>query len=205
MPRSFLGPRKIFVPYLTPSSTFVPSVTLRRVFHPATVNCAVKRRFCPCGPHHPSPSSPPGRRVLPQSAAAPPEEKAVGRPRHPWARRAHPRAAVDARWIRRRGASSTVELNPASPPTDPAAASPVPALDLPPASSPDPWVDSRALRPDPRPPRLDPRAPRPDLAGLHRRRRGRLLHRATVVAASSPPPVAIEEREESGREGHRRA
>ena len=175
MTHSFLCPQKIFVPYLTSSSTFIPYVTLRCIFHPATVNCAVKRRFCPYGPHHPSPSSPPGRRVLPQSAAAPPE-KAAGRPRHPWAHRAHPRAAVDARWIRRRGASSTVEPNPASPPTDPAVAALVPTLDLPPASSPDPWVD--------------PRAPRPDLAGLHHRRRGRLLHRATVVAASSPPPVA---------------
>ena len=68
--RSFLGPQKIFVPYLTPSSTFIPYMTLRCIFHPATVNCAVKRRFCPCGPHHPSPSSPPlGRRVLPKPAA----------------------------------------------------------------------------------------------------------------------------------------
>ena len=156
MTRSFLGFQKFFVLYLTPSSTFIPYVTLRCIFHPATVNRVVKRRFCPCEPHHPSPSSPPpGRRVLPQSAAAPPE-KAAGRPRHPWAHRAHPRAAVDARWIRRRGASSTVEPNPASPPIDPAAAAPVPALDLPPASSPDPWVDSRATSPDPCAPRLDP-------------------------------------------------
>ena len=89
MTRSFLGPQKNFVPYLTPSSTFIPYMTLRCIFHPATVNCAVKRRFCPCGPHHPSPSSPPpGRRVLPQPrghrlrvrAAAPPEEKAAGHP-----------------------------------------------------------------------------------------------------------------------------
>ena len=50
MTRSFLGPRKNFVPYLTPSSTFIPYMTLCYIFHPATVNCAVKRRFCPCGP-----------------------------------------------------------------------------------------------------------------------------------------------------------
>ena len=57
MTRSFLGSQKNFVPYLTLSSTFVPSVILRRVFRPATVKCHVKIRFCPCGPHHPSPSS----------------------------------------------------------------------------------------------------------------------------------------------------
>ena len=70
MIRSFFCPQKIFVPYLTPSSTFVPYMTLRCIFHPATVNCAVKRCFCPYGPHHPSPSSPPpGRRIVPQHTA----------------------------------------------------------------------------------------------------------------------------------------
>ena len=59
MIRFFFDPQKISVPYLTPSSTFIPYTTLRWIFHPRTVNCDVKRRFCPCGPHHPSPSSPP--------------------------------------------------------------------------------------------------------------------------------------------------
>ena len=59
MTRSFFDPQKNFVPYLTPSSTFIPYMTLRWIFHPRTVNCDVKKRFCPCGPHHPSPSSPP--------------------------------------------------------------------------------------------------------------------------------------------------
>ena len=55
--RSFLGPQKIFVLYLAPSSTFIPYMTLRWIFRPWTVNCHAKRRFYPCGPHHPSPSS----------------------------------------------------------------------------------------------------------------------------------------------------
>ena len=59
MTRSFFCPQNNFVSYLTPSSIFVPYTTLRWVWHPWTVNCHVKRRFCPRGPHHPSPSSPP--------------------------------------------------------------------------------------------------------------------------------------------------
>jgi len=57
-------------------------MTLRCIFHPATVNCAVKRRFCRRGPHHPSPSSPPpARRVLPHPTGSGADRPHEGHPR----------------------------------------------------------------------------------------------------------------------------
>ena len=74
MTRSFLGSQKNFVPYLTPSLTFIPYMTLRCIFHPATVNCAVKRRFAPVGP---TTLLPP----LLQAAASSPRRRGRGRRR----------------------------------------------------------------------------------------------------------------------------
>ena len=61
MTHSFLGPRNFFLPYLTLTSTFVPKLTFYWISRPRTIKCPTKRQFCPCGSHHPSPSSPPHR------------------------------------------------------------------------------------------------------------------------------------------------
>jgi hypothetical protein len=83
-PENFFVPfwLKKFLPYLTMSETLVSYLAFCHVFHPRSITSRVKRRLCPYGPHHSSPSSP--RPPSPSSVGLPPGGRALPVVKPPW-------------------------------------------------------------------------------------------------------------------------
>jgi hypothetical protein len=64
------------------SETLVSYLAFCHVFHPRSITSRVKRRLCPYGPHHSSPSSP--RPPSPSSVGLPPGGRALPVVKPPW-------------------------------------------------------------------------------------------------------------------------